>query len=158
MDESLLALGSAGVELKNLFLDYLNQVRREKQAKNDAGADVDVRQGRDDDGIDQQLQRNARKRGGSEDFTALRKRLRVAKTIQDQIEVLNLLDEARKPYGPNITEGARKFVHSTLTPILSCLRNHFNNDLAAFIARWPTITPSKFRKNNCNGKSATCRL
>jgi hypothetical protein len=48
--------------------------------------------------------------------------------LQIQHEVPQDLEE--------LTSGARAFYFSSLTPILSCLRYHFNNDCDSFIAKW----------------------
>eukprot|EP00474_Spongospora_subterranea_P006375 CRZ06833.1 hypothetical protein [Spongospora subterranea] len=92
------------------------------------------------------------KRGGS---NSLDRRLGMA-TLRTTAAKIMLLEEI----GPTVplrkselTESARQFVNRILTPILTCYREHFCSDLAAFIGTWGAcFSHSKF-KENCSVKN-----
>lgn len=79
----------------------------------------------------------------------------------DKLELLLQIEQQIPQDLEMLTSGARAFYFSSLTPVLSCLRNHFNGDGSSFIAKWHLQKGiSAFRKKCCvgNAGSNACHL
>ena len=79
----------------------------------------------------------------------------------EKLQLLLRIEEQIPQDLETLTSGARAFYFSSLTPVLSCLRCHFNGDGDSFIAKWHLQKGiSNFRKKCCAGNvnSNACHL
>eukprot|EP00474_Spongospora_subterranea_P006371 CRZ06829.1 hypothetical protein [Spongospora subterranea] len=92
------------------------------------------------------------KRGGS---NSLDRRLGMAtlRTTADKIMLLEEIEPTVPLRKSELTESARQFVNQILTPILTCYREHFCSDLAAFIGTWGANFSHSKLKTNCSVKN-----
>ena len=82
-------------------------------------------------------------RGGSNDLPR-RKELPKTKCDLKKNQICQEIWIERPSETSELTEGARTFIVRSLTPVMNCLSNHYNNDVNNFIARWTKIKLSKF--------------
>jgi hypothetical protein len=93
-----------------------------------------------------------RKRGGSCDLP-LRFEVKKAKGLS-KLHLLLRIDSEKPSDLEELTTGARAFYYSSLLPVLSCLRNHFDGDCHSFLERWSLSRGiSSFKKNCCAGNT-----
>jgi hypothetical protein len=98
-----------------------------------------------------------KKRGGSENLTDAREYLKKAKGRARLDYIVSLRSWCTET--SQLTEGARNFIYTAVTPIVKCLEEHHNNDKEQFLHKWPlTRGITTFRTKNCNCKSPVCGI
>jgi hypothetical protein len=108
----------------------------------------------EDEHIPRSLNKSKPKRGGDEDLPA-RHDVKKQKTTTGKLEIMLKIEQAMESEKTNsnqLTEGARKFVITTLTPVLGCFRHHCKSDFDMFGQKWPVFNPSQFKKSSCKGE------
>lgn len=83
--------------------------------------------------------------------------LKDTKTMEDKMEIIKKLWEAKPKAYSDLTAQAQDFYKKSASPIMSCLETHFNNDLSRFCERWrDTFFHTTFKVKCCDGKLAGC--
>lgn len=99
---------------------------------------------------------NKRKRGGDNDLQG-RHKIAKLQTVREKVEAIRQLGEQLPENTSDLTEAARTYNRRAIKPILGCLKNHCNNDLDEFVARWGNNFNFKFDSRCCKGEEgAVC--
>ena len=91
----------------------------------------------------------------------LRDEFKRASTVAAKIDVLHRVNKERRQHGhKNLSKGCRSFIIQTVTPVLNCLSNHFQNCPQDFETKWGTEfmkAATKFSSKHCKGKGSECK-
>lgn len=74
---------------------------------------------------------------------------------REKIDVMVSLWNGRQAWGP-LTPGAKSFKNKFLTPIMSCLANHFGGNVDDFLATYPDVQHTLFPSKCCGGVGNEC--
>ena len=101
---------------------------------------------------------NKRSRNAEKDDLPRRKDFTKVKDTPGKIKFLLELEKEVPPSpSTNLTNNARQWYYSVMCLILGCYRHHHKEDVAAFAAKYPQISVSKFQKACCGGEEGeTC--
>jgi hypothetical protein len=75
-------------------------------------------------------------------------------SLEDKVAKIKELGVDLPPL-KELTRSAKTFVMRTLQPVLRCLNNHFEGDIAAFSNHWRSGFKSHFSTKCCKGKKGT---
>jgi hypothetical protein len=83
--------------------------------------------------------------------------LKDANTMEEKMDIIKKLWEAKPKAYSELTAQAQDFYKKSASPIMSCLENHFNDDVSRFCERWrDAFFHTTFKVKCCNGKLAEC--
>lgn len=97
-----------------------------------------------------------RKRGGTNDLTGRKEVMARGISIENRIERLLELEELVPSSLEELTPSAKTWYLANMKPVLSCLKNHFQNDIDAFVKKYPISGISSFKSTHCHGSGIRC--
>jgi hypothetical protein len=83
--------------------------------------------------------------------------LKDANAMEEKMETIKKLWEAKPKACSELTAQAQDFCKKSASPIVSCLEKNFNDDVSRFCERWrDAFFHTTFKVKCCDGKLAEC--